>query len=173
MPDNAFSNALRRFRPSRFRERWTSLFRGASSTEPPILTPTLEIQPIASQAASEREAVAANDTFCVHPWIHLRLQAGGEAQVCCRYRTNISKDGSELSLKSNSFDELWNSDEMRQVRRDMVDNKYVAGCAECYDEEKSGAISMRNRDNTAWQNGWLNGTFVSIDDLKAQDVSGG
>lgn len=170
MPDHALSNVLRHFRRPRLGQRWTRLFRRAS-TQPVTVTVTPRpIQPDPPVVPAESASAAPDDTFCVHPWIHLRLLAEGEAQICCRSRTNISKDGTQLSLKTNSFDDLWNSDEMRQIRRDMVDNKYVAGCAECYQEDKSGAISMRKRDNTAWQNGWLNENFVSIDDLKVQAV---
>ena len=114
------------------------------------------------------ESMTATDTFCVHPWMHLRLQAGGEAQVCCRYRTNISQDGSPLSLETHTLDQIWNSNEMRGIRHEMVSGQRVAGCAECYEEEMRGAISMRLRDNAAWENGWLNDKRLTIGHLKSQ-----
>jgi MoaA/NifB/PqqE/SkfB family radical SAM enzyme len=117
--------------------------------------------------------VASHDVFCVHPWIHLRLQAEGTGRICCRYRTDLSKDGAPLSLHKQSFDEIWNSDEIRDVRRDMVEGREVAGCAECYDEDKNHVISMRARDNAAWQNGWLNDAGETLDDLKSQAIAGG
>jgi hypothetical protein len=117
------------------------------------------------------ESSTPNTAFCVHPWIHLRLQSTGEGQVCCRYRTNISKDGAPLSLRSHSFDAIWNSDEMRNVRRDMVAGKRVSGCAECYQEEDAGGVSMRTRDNSAWEQGWLNEGRASLDALMAQAVA--
>jgi hypothetical protein len=117
------------------------------------------------------DSSAPNTASCVHPWIHLRLQSTGEGQVCCRYRTNISKDGAPLSLRSHSFDAIWNADEMRNVRRDMVAGKRVSGCAECYQEEDAGGVSMRTRDNTAWEQGWLNEGRASLDALMAQAVA--
>jgi MoaA/NifB/PqqE/SkfB family radical SAM enzyme len=117
--------------------------------------------------AHQPKSPTDNNAFCVHPWIHLRLQSGGEAQVCCRYRTNMAKDGVALTLRRDSFDEIWNSDEMRQVRRDMVEGKQVSGCAECYQEEAGGGVSMRMRDNVAWENGWLNERGATMEALKA------
>jgi MoaA/NifB/PqqE/SkfB family radical SAM enzyme len=107
------------------------------------------------------------DTFCVHPWMHFRVQTGGEGAVCCRYKTNISKDGAPLSLHKDSFDAIWNSEEMRNVRRAMVAGQRVAGCAECYAEEKDGAVSMRQRDNIAWESGWLNESRLTLAQLKS------
>jgi MoaA/NifB/PqqE/SkfB family radical SAM enzyme len=119
------------------------------------------------EARKDPASTTHDDPFCVHPWMHFRIQGNGEAVVCCRYRNTISEGGSPLSLRTHSFDELWNSGEMRDVRRDMVLGKRVAGCADCYDEETNGAVSMRMRDNAAWQNGWLNEARISIEDLKS------
>jgi MoaA/NifB/PqqE/SkfB family radical SAM enzyme len=113
------------------------------------------------------ETADSDSVFCVHPWIHLRLQADGEGRVCCRYLDSISKDGAPLSLRTHSFDEIWNADAMRGIRRDMIDGRPVAACAECYDEDARGVISMRVRDNTSWGNGWLNDEHLTIDALKA------
>ncbi len=109
--------------------------------------------------------------FCVHPWMHLRLLVEGNGAVCCRYRNNITKNGSPLTLGTHAFDEIWNADEMRHIRREMVYGRKVAGCAECYAEEMNGAVSMRTRDNAAWQNGWLNDALVSIAELKSRAIT--
>jgi MoaA/NifB/PqqE/SkfB family radical SAM enzyme len=121
-------------------------------------------------AGPKKPAVAGakpQDTFCVHPWMHMRFQTGGEGAVCCRYKTSICKDGAPLSLHKESFDAIWNSEEMRKVRRAMVAGERVAGCAECYAEEKGGAFSMRQRDNQAWENGWLNEKRLTIAQLRS------
>lgn len=99
--------------------------------------------------------------------MHMRLQTGGEGAVCCRYKTALSKNGAPLSLQNESFDALWNCEEMRNVRRAMVAGQRVAGCAECYAEEKGGALSMRQRDNAAWENGWLNDERLTLAQLKS------
>jgi MoaA/NifB/PqqE/SkfB family radical SAM enzyme len=103
--------------------------------------------------------------------MHLRLQAAGDGQVCCRYKNNITNNGVPITLHTHAFDEIWNGDEMRHVRREMVEGRKVAGCAECYAEERNAAVSMRTRDNAAWQNGWLNEALVSIGELKARALA--
>lgn len=127
-------------------------------------------RPMVQGISAESSLAQQSDTFCIHPWMHLRLQPEGQAQVCCRYQNSISKDGSPLSLHTNSLDEIWNSDEMRTIRRDMVQGKELAGCVECYREEKHGGFSMRMRDNAAWQSGWLNEDKVTIDTLKSRAI---
>jgi MoaA/NifB/PqqE/SkfB family radical SAM enzyme len=122
---------------------------------------------MSEQARTDPAPGGKGDTFCVHPWMHFRFQADGEAAVCCRYRNTISQNGSPLSLRTHSFDELWNADEMRAVRRDMINGVKAPGCAECYAEEAHGAVSMRIRDNAAWKHGWLNETHISIEELKS------
>jgi MoaA/NifB/PqqE/SkfB family radical SAM enzyme len=107
------------------------------------------------------------DTFCIHLWNHLRLQANGEAQVCCIYKGgNISQDGSSMSLQRQSLKEIWNSEMMRSIRREMVEGRPVAGCVQCYKEEAHGGMSMRVRDNANWENGWLNEGRMRISDIK-------
>lgn len=118
-------------------------------------------------AAPKAASPQAPDTFCVHPWMHMRLQTGGEGAVCCRYKTTLSKNGAPITLQSESFDALWNCEEMRKVRQAMVAGQRVPGCAECYAEEKGGALSMRQRDNAAWENGWLNEERHTLAQLKS------
>jgi MoaA/NifB/PqqE/SkfB family radical SAM enzyme len=134
---------------------------------PPELVP--DPVPTPQSDALNAPHAEPDGVFCVHPWIHLRLQDDA-AHVCCRYRDPITQDGAPLSLCDHSLDDLWNSDEMRRIRREMVEGRPVPGCAECYAEDQSGGFSMRRRDNGAWQNGWLNENHLSIAALKAQAV---
>jgi MoaA/NifB/PqqE/SkfB family radical SAM enzyme len=109
------------------------------------------------------------DTFCIHPWINLKVvSVEGEARVCCRYAQGaaISQDGVAMSLHTHSLDAIWNSAEMRGIRRDMVEGKRVPGCAECYQEEKGGGFSMRMRDNAQWEAGVLNEERATMRSLK-------
>ena len=107
------------------------------------------------------------DTFCIHPWTRLRVEPGA-AGVCCAFRGDkISKDGAPMLPTQHSIGEIWNCDEMRGIRRDMVEGRKVAGCEECYQNEASGGTSMRVRDNKTWEDGWLNDERTSIEQLKS------
>src|SRR5258708_11802920 len=76
------------------------------------------------------------DTFCTHPWIHMRLQPDGEVKLCCHYTGgNIAKDGLPMSLQHQALAEIWNSEAMRSIRRDMVEGRRISGCEQCYKDE--------------------------------------
>ena len=109
-----------------------------------------------------------SDTFCIYPWFHLQVLTTGVARVCCKFRGNIERDGSSMSMTGHTLDAIWNSEQMRTIRRDMVEGRVVAGCQECYDEEKFGGLSMRKRDTESWSRGWLNDEGVSLASLVAE-----
>ncbi len=108
------------------------------------------------------------DTFCIHPWYHLRFDAATEAQVCCIFQGgNIANSESPMSLQRHSLEEIWNSEMMRGIRRDMIEGRRVAGCQQCYKDETRGGMSMRTRDNALWESGWLNEGRMKIDEMKS------
>src|SRR5271156_4302620 len=107
--------------------------------------------------AGKTPARGMSETFCIRLWQHMRLEANGEARVCCAYRApTISQDGVPLTTDRHSLMDIWNSDEMRGVRRDMTEGRRIPGCVTCYTDEARGAVSLRQRDNQAWEQGWLN-----------------
>jgi MoaA/NifB/PqqE/SkfB family radical SAM enzyme len=121
-------------------------------------------------ASAESEA----DTFCIHLWNHLRLDAETDAHVCCAFQGGkISQGGCPMSLQRHSLEEIWNSDMMCNIRRDMVHGRRVNGCGECYTAEARGGMSMRMRDNANWKNGWLNEGRMQIDNLKSDAAENG
>jgi MoaA/NifB/PqqE/SkfB family radical SAM enzyme len=113
------------------------------------------------------------DTFCVHPWKHLELSTLGNVLPCCSFKGYVSKDGSPMSLLRHSMDEIWNSEEMRGIRRAMVEGRRVPGCADCYRQEAAGYQSMRMRENSAWESGWINDHMLTIDTLKSNAIASG
>lgn len=122
----------------------------------------------------DSKADSKADTFCVHLWNHLRLEADTEAQVCCIYQGGkISQDGSPMSLQRHSLEEIWNSKMMRDIRRDMVRGRRVDGCVQCYQQESQGGMSMRLRDNANWESGWLNEGRMRIDEIKSDAAENG
>ena len=120
------------------------------------------------QSSNDAVTSSKTDTFCIFPWQHLRFDAAAEAQICCSFQGgNVAHNGSPMSLERNSLEEIWNSDMMRGIRRDMVEGRRVAGCEQCYKDEARGGMSMRMRDNVSWENGWLNESRTRIEDIKS------
>ncbi len=127
---------------------------------------------------SDSETPIEADTFCIHLWNHLRLEPTNdsrcEAQVCCAFQGGkVSQNGSPMSLQQHSLVEIWNSEMMRGIRRDMVEGRPVAGCEACYKDEARGGMSMRTRDNAQWESGWLNHERMLIEHIKSAAAANG
>jgi MoaA/NifB/PqqE/SkfB family radical SAM enzyme len=102
----------------------------------------------------------------------MRIDANGRSQVCCAYTgDHVAHDGVPVSTDRQSLMQIWNADTRREVRRDMVAGRRIAGCEVCYRVEASGGASMRTTDNTAWEQGWLNQQRVTFDAMMAQAAS--
>jgi len=92
-----------------------------------------------------------NKAFCILPWIHLAVFPEGSAKLCCVADHRVNEEGTALSLQSDALEEVWNSQYMRDVRRDMVGGRFVKDCAVCYRGEKAGGSSWRTHQNARWR----------------------
>jgi MoaA/NifB/PqqE/SkfB family radical SAM enzyme len=110
------------------------------------------------------------DTFCVMPWLYQQLFSHGNVKPCCKFTQFITQDDAPMSVYKQSLDEIWNSDDMRSIRRAMVRGETVSGCVACYQEEESGGVSLRKTRNRDWQSAWLNEDKIGIDVLKARAI---
>ena len=82
-------------------------------------------------------------TFCMYPWIHLNASPNGDAMPCCLWDYNVPMG----SVKENTIEELWNNDNWKMLRKDMMEDRPNAGCTTCYGQEESGFFSPRNSAN--------------------------
>ena len=99
------------------------------------------------------KAMASQRKFCMAPWVHTYVYPDGRVSPCCQARSeNITLD-SELtpyncgSLHENSLSEIWNSENYKKIRNDLITQGYSKVCKECYKNEKLGHYSMRNLFN--------------------------
>ena len=97
--------------------------------------------------------MASQRKFCMAPWVHTYVYPDGIVSPCCQARSeNITLD-SELtpyncgSLHENSLSEIWNSENYKKIRNDLITQGYSKVCKECYKNEKLGHYSMRNLFN--------------------------
>ena len=94
----------------------------------------------ASQELEELYPVA--DTRCILPWIHQHGDLGGNYSPCCFTLSNEGQfDKGKRPL------EAWNSDRMRNIRVQMLTGQEPEECKICYDWEKDGVESHRQRSN--------------------------
>jgi organic radical activating enzyme len=92
----------------------------------------------------KRFLLSESKTFCMYPWIHMHAYPTGEAWPCCHAEMRAGPMG---SCRDNSMQEIWNSDKMKQLRRDMLDGRKNPYCTRCYEQEKSGFFSGRQSAN--------------------------
>lgn len=80
-------------------------------------------------------------TNCSNFYNGIFINPNGSVKPCCRF----SKD---LNLKwNNDPNEILNSKEYKDLREKAQENVYIDGCNKCYDEDKSGFMSLRQRFN--------------------------
>lgn len=77
-----------------------------------------------------------NKSFCSYPFTHSYIGSLYERKLCC-----VSEDIDEL--KKTSLSEFWNSDKLKQVRKDMIAGKPVKECSRCYYFEQINVPSLR------------------------------
>ena len=80
-----------------------------------------------------------NKTFCILPFIHLYAEPKGEMKPCC-----IAGGFDEpLNLKKLSIDDAFNSPQMKELRKDMLDGNRNKVCDVCYKKEDLSGHSPR------------------------------
>jgi pyruvate-formate lyase-activating enzyme len=96
---------------------------------------------------SVQSTAKSESTFCRFAFGHINLRVDGKASLCCRALNNVSDGTRDLSLHIETFDEIWNSAYMRDVRRRMVSGESVPACRGCYAVEQEGGLSLRQQAN--------------------------
>jgi MoaA/NifB/PqqE/SkfB family radical SAM enzyme len=96
-----------------------------------------------------------NETFCVYPWLHHQVTPQGHFNYCCiPMHTDIrdAEGGRPLNVLDDGLMTSWNSQEMQQIRQQMLSGKKVKGCQKCYFQEGIGKKSHRQMYNEEWMN---------------------
>ena len=87
-----------------------------------------------------------SDNFCMLPWTHLHGWPDGRAYPCCLAKA----DHPVGNFKKQTMLEVWNADEMKQMRKNMLNDTPCKQCEDCYEQESYGFASMRNNSNKAF-----------------------
>ena len=92
----------------------------------------------------------SKDTHCILPYIHLYILEPTDLVKPCCIGGEFKE---ELSLRNKSVEEVINSPQMRQLRKDMSEGTRNSVCNVCYEREDRGEISPRNdfNKNTLWK----------------------
>lgn len=86
------------------------------------------------------EAIGLNNskTFCMHPFTGLATREDGAVKICCRSQP-IGW------IQEESLEQVWNNDNMRLVRKQVLNGERPEVCKPCFDLEDQGVESLRQR----------------------------
>lgn len=105
----------------------------------------------------------SSKTFCPLPWIHLATRPNGDVRLCCTANASgaglvdskdvglIKKNSQNLNLKEHSLEEVWNSEQMRTTRLQMLNDQVPDSCRKCFEEESKGIVSKRQWETVVWK----------------------
>jgi MoaA/NifB/PqqE/SkfB family radical SAM enzyme len=85
-----------------------------------------------------------HEKFCVLPWVSLETSPIGTVRPCCLADDElVDNSGNKFDLNTANFQDIQNSNSMRQLRQDFLENKQPQTCRKCWREERSGRTSKR------------------------------
>ena len=94
-------------------------------------------------SSDRADKLTKSEVFCILPWTHLHAYPDGQAYPCCLADAHYPMG----DLHKNTMEEVWNSDEYKQLRYKMMNGLKCKECTKCYEREQHGFISMRNDSN--------------------------
>jgi radical SAM protein with 4Fe4S-binding SPASM domain len=83
-------------------------------------------------------------TFCIMPFIHQNIKHEGKVGACWRYPDRIG------DYRTQSLEEIWNSEQTKELRRALLNDERPKGCRSCWDFEDSGVASTRQTCNETY-----------------------
>ena len=85
----------------------------------------------------------SNDTYCPVAFNQVYADNGGKYRLCCHASPNHTLDHMRVD-NTLPFDYLM-SDEMEDIRLQMLSGEKIQGCEKCYKLEDDGYKSWRQR----------------------------
>jgi radical SAM protein with 4Fe4S-binding SPASM domain len=91
----------------------------------------------------QRHRLMDSKHFCMIPWIHMHGYPDGRAYPCC-----LGEETHPIgNLKQHTIKEIWNQEDYREMRKNMLEDRPSRQCVRCYEQEDAGFSSMRNNSN--------------------------
>jgi hypothetical protein len=95
----------------------------------------------------------SNPSFCLYPYVQISTIPSGFVRPCCYYTEFLELEGASgrrMNVARHSLASVWNSSEMKRIRREMEAGKKLIGCQQCYLEDRVGTTSLRLRSFKEW-----------------------
>ena len=91
--------------------------------------------------------MANQQIFCNTPWYEAHIYWDGSLGICCQESRKLHSDDQKYNIKNMTLREWFNSDPVKQLRRDILSDTPTDVCSRCYHEELVGGTSRRVRSN--------------------------
>jgi len=88
---------------------------------------------------SKDHYLSDSKVFCMFPWLHLNVTPKGDVYPCCsnNYTTPMA------NTRTTSLEQAFNCQEMKDLRKNMLNNTPSAICDFCYKHEEASPHSFR------------------------------
>lgn len=81
--------------------------------------------------------------FCYYPFFQVLLSADGKYMPCSHHVSFMTENGQELTSKTHTIEQAWNSEYMQTLRHNFKNNIRSKGCSQCWKEQALGLKPMR------------------------------
>lgn len=99
-----------------------------------------------------------NKSFCAVPFVSIMVNTDTSVRYCCMVKGSFNKlkkeggNGKEIyTCKDDFVHEAWNSKDMRDIRKAMIQGESIEGCKVCYLQEENGRTSNRQHSINEWR----------------------
>lgn len=92
-----------------------------------------------------------NNSCCALPFMHVQSEPDGKIKLCCLAKNHVHDgNGKPYNFGTDKIETFFNSEYMKNIRKDMLNGVQVADCKGCYEEEAAGGISQRQVYTKEW-----------------------
>lgn len=110
-----------------------------------------------------------NNSCCALPFMHVQTEPDGKIKLCCLAKNYVRDEKNRpYNFGKDKIEIFFNSEYMKNIRRDMLNGIQVADCKGCYDEEAAGGISQRQ----TYTKQWIENDNTIIDDILKSEQNG-
>ena len=113
-------------------------------------------------------SVKDNKHFCMMPWVHMHLWPAGFTYPCCM----SDPDYPIGNTQTQSLQDIWNGEQMRKIRLNMLSGEPSKECRRCYELEDNGMQTLRNSSITNFADKHWQKVMNTSDDGSAGDGNG-
>ena len=100
------------------------------------------------------------------PWVHMHMWPAGFTYPCCM----SDPDHPIGNTQTQSLQDIWNGDQMKKMRLNMLKGEPSKECRRCYELEENGMHTLRNSSISNFEHHW-NKVEATCDDGSAGKVN--